>query len=156
MAANKDTRQEIENEILDFLYKMKDSETQPFVNASDPEFMQMLLQFWSKVWEQSSSMPEIIDRIRTQENPENVLPVLRKIFIDGAMAAYMIDYMRVNKQFAKDPETEKRIKSKLAELTERLNKNETEQTAAGTDPSADQIPEHLRGDKAAAALLKKK
>ena len=156
--ATKNTQQELESEVLDFLCKMKDSETQPFINASDPEFMQITLQYWAKIWEQGSTMPEILQSIQAkmQENPELIIPALRMIFIAGATTAYMLDYLRINKHFAKDLETEKRLTAELKAIQERLRKNETEQTAPTEDPTADQIPEGLQQDKKAASLLKPK
>lgn len=159
MASKQDnTRQELENEILDFMVTAKDTEVQPFINGSDPEFMQIMLQFWTRVWEQGATMPDMIQTIlsKGQENPESVVPALRSIFMAGATASYMLDYLRVNKQFAKDPETEKRIKGMLEDIQKRLRKNETEQTAPTEDPTADQIPEGLAQDKKAAGLLKPK
>ena len=102
-------------------------------------------------------MPDILDQIRNPERPpEAIIPILRGIFIAGATTAYMADYLRVNKQFAKDPETEGRIKTKIEAIMTKLHKNETEQSDAASDPNPDEVPDHLRADQKAASLLKPK
>lgn len=153
------TREELEKEILDLLCQKNSEEAVPFISASDPEFLQICNRFWTIVWEEDHTLENIVQRIQQQaaNNPALIANTLKMVFQSGTTAGWLIDYYRVNKQFATDPEVGKRIREKLDNINKSLKKNQTDNGATPEDPDSDQIPDDLMTpDQKAAALLSTK